>query len=101
MSINQADKASIRKGISPKNADPGNEISIEFPKRAFMAGMEVVIATRNTKSKLEKAFIFEGNKGILRIPIPAATADDIISQKLSILLICLKSKNSVRISFER
>jgi len=57
-----------------------------------MAGMEVVIATRNTKRKLEKAFIFEGNKGILTIPMPAIIADDKISQKLSIILICLKSK---------
>jgi hypothetical protein len=63
-----------------------------YPKRAFTAGMEVVIATNNTKRKLEKAFIFEGNKGILTIPIPAIIADDNISQKLSILLISLKSK---------
>jgi len=90
--INQADKASMRRGISPKNADPGKIISMGYPKRAFTAGMEVVIATNNTKRKLEKAFIFEGNKGILTIPIPAIIADDNISQKLSILLISLKSK---------
>jgi hypothetical protein len=90
--INQADKASIRRGISPKNADPGNVSSIGLPKRAFMAGMEVVIATRNTKIKLEKAFVFDGNKGILIIPIPATIADDKISQKSPIPLICLKSK---------
>jgi hypothetical protein len=90
--INQADKASIRSGISPKNADPGNVSSIGLPKRAFMAGMEVVIVTNNTKRKLEKAFIFDGNKGILRIPIPAIIADDKISQKSLIALIFLKSK---------
>lgn len=92
MSINQADRASIRKGISPKNADPGNEISTGLPKSAFTAGIDVVIAIENTKRKLEKAFILEGKRGILRIPIPATIADDSISQKLSILLICLKSK---------
>lgn len=92
MSINQADKASILRGISPKNADPGNVRSIGWPNRAFTAGMEVVIATDKTKKKLEKALIFEGNKGILTIPITATIADDIISQKLSILSICLNSK---------
>lgn len=92
ININQADKASIRMGIFPKNADPANEMSIGLPKSTFMAGMEVVIATNNTKRKLTKAFILEGKRGILIIPVPDIIADETISQKLSILMICLNFK---------
>jgi len=92
ININQADKASIRMGISPRNADPVNEKSTGLPISAFIAGIEVVIATNNTKRKLTKAFIFEGKSGILIIPKPNIIADEIISQKLSILIRCLNFK---------
>jgi len=62
--------------------------------------MDVAIATSKTKKKLAKAFIFEGNKGILRIPIPNVITDDKISEKLSILFICLNFKNQLDYFFD-
>lgn len=79
-------------GISPKNADPANEMSIGLPKSAFMAGMDVDIATNSTKRKLTKAFILEGKSGMVIIPMPEIIADKTISQKLSILMRCLNFK---------
>jgi len=85
----------MRRGISPKKEDPGRKISIGVPSKAFTAGMDVAIATSKTKKKLTNAFIFEGNKGMLRIPMPTIIADDRISQKLSIFFICLNFKNQL------
>jgi hypothetical protein len=66
--INQADKASILRGISPKN-DPPLIISSTLPVVKHLTAMNPVIReTRKTENMLTKGLILTGTKESTNIP---------------------------------
>lgn len=79
MSINHAERASMRTGMLSKNDAPEIIKSTGFPIRASMAGIEVATAINRTKSKLVIALARDGKTGIIINPTPAKIKDEIIS----------------------
>jgi hypothetical membrane protein len=74
MSINHADKLSIRKGIFPKNDPPFKIISMPTLLKPFIANMLVNKAMRKTALTLATGFILAGTNGIAIIPEKNTTA---------------------------
>jgi hypothetical protein len=66
--INQADKPSILRGISPKNDPPLRISSIPPGLKPFKAKKLVIKAIINTKITLMTGLILAGTSGIANIP---------------------------------
>lgn len=87
MSINQAERASIRTETLLKNDTPERIKSIGFPVSASMAGIEVTTAINKTKRKLVTDLTRAGKSGIRINPIPIITADEITNKTVFINLL--------------
>jgi hypothetical protein len=68
ISINHEERASILKGISPKNIPPLKKYSIPPPEKPLIAKKEVTKATRPTEMMLITGFILCGTRGSAIIP---------------------------------
>jgi hypothetical protein len=66
--MNQADRASILNGISPKNDPPLTRISIPSVVKPLIAIKLVINATRETEMILMIGLIFAETKGIVIMP---------------------------------
>ena len=77
--MNQADSASIRKGIFPKRGGPVKITSIGLPVKALTARMEVANEFNKTKKKLAVALKCNGKSGKRINPIPVTITDEKIN----------------------